>query len=105
MNASQVLKRIVEDLREKDDNAPFVEKFIEQQGYPIWEKAEIRLPLANGFFIHIAVTTNGLRAGDRNPVLRLRQGYGACTLLVAVFYVFFSLLKNKMILLVKPFNA
>lgn len=45
MNASQVLKRIVEDLREKDANAPFVEKFIEQQGYPIWEKAEIRLPL------------------------------------------------------------
>ena len=24
---------------------------------------------------------NVLRAGDRNPVLRLRQGYGACTLL------------------------
>jgi len=23
-----------------------------------------------------------LRAGDRNPMLRLRQGYGACTLLV-----------------------
>ncbi len=45
MNASQVLKRIVEDLREKDANVPFVEKFIEQQGYPIWEKAEIRLPL------------------------------------------------------------
>ena len=27
---------------------------------------------------------NVLRAGDRNPVLRLRQGYGACTLLSAV---------------------
>jgi hypothetical protein len=27
------------------------------------------------------LTGNGLRAGDRNPVLRLRQGYGACTLL------------------------
>jgi len=26
---------------------------------------------------------NGLRVGDRNPVLRLRQGYGACTLLPA----------------------
>jgi hypothetical protein len=25
------------------------------------------------------------RAGDRNPVLRLRQGYGACTLLQAGF--------------------
>jgi len=24
-----------------------------------------------------------LRAGDRSPVLRLRQGYGACTLLYA----------------------
>ena len=29
---------------------------------------------------------NGLRAGDRNPVLRLRQGYGACTLLAAEQY-------------------
>jgi hypothetical protein len=27
---------------------------------------------------------NGLRAGERSPVLRLRQGYGACTLLKAV---------------------
>jgi hypothetical protein len=27
------------------------------------------------------VATNVSRAGDRNPVLRLRQGYGACTLL------------------------
>jgi hypothetical protein len=27
------------------------------------------------------MATNGLRAGDRNPVLRLRQGYGACALL------------------------
>jgi len=27
------------------------------------------------------ITHNVLRAGDRNPVLRLRQGYGACTLL------------------------
>ena len=31
------------------------------------------------------LTINGLRACDRNPVLRLRQGYGACTLLPAVF--------------------
>jgi hypothetical protein len=29
---------------------------------------------------------NGSRAGDRNPVLRLRQGYGACTLLAVVHY-------------------
>ena len=29
------------------------------------------------------VSANVLRAGARNPVLRLRQGYGACTLLVA----------------------
>lgn len=27
---------------------------------------------------------NGMRAGDRSPVLRLRQGYGACTLLGGV---------------------
>jgi len=26
---------------------------------------------------------NVLRVGDRSPVLRLRQGYGACTLLQA----------------------
>jgi len=32
---------------------------------------------------------NGLRAGDRNPVLRLRQGYGACTLLGAVIFIWF----------------
>jgi len=31
------------------------------------------------------MTANGLRAGDRNPVLRLRQGYGACTLLAVGF--------------------
>jgi hypothetical protein len=30
---------------------------------------------------------NGLRAGDRSPVLRLRQGYGACTLLCFVLYL------------------
>jgi hypothetical protein len=28
---------------------------------------------------------NGLRAGDRSPVLRLRLGYGYYTLLEAVF--------------------
>jgi len=27
------------------------------------------------------ITANVLRAGDCSPVLRLRQGYGACTLL------------------------
>jgi hypothetical protein len=32
--------------------------------------------------MHIAYNVS--RAGDRNPVLRLRQGYGACTLLPAV---------------------
>jgi hypothetical protein len=33
--------------------------------------------------------TNVLRAGDRSPVLRLRQGYGACTLLAVVFIISF----------------
>ena len=37
----------------------------------------------NRRFIHRIGIANGLRAGDRNPVLRLRQGYGACTLLQA----------------------
>jgi len=32
------------------------------------------------------LTHNGLRAGDRSPVLRLRQGYGACTLLCTGLY-------------------
>jgi hypothetical protein len=30
----------------------------------------------------VGVSSTGLRAGDRSPVLRLRQGYGACTLCV-----------------------
>jgi len=29
---------------------------------------------------------NGLRTGARNPVLRLRQGYGACALLEKVLF-------------------
>jgi len=32
------------------------------------------------------IVANVLRAGDRGPVLRLRQGYGACTLLGVVLY-------------------
>jgi hypothetical protein len=31
------------------------------------------------------MTANVPRTGARNPVLRLRQGYGACALLAAVF--------------------
>jgi hypothetical protein len=31
--------------------------------------------------VSVIIAANGLRAGDRSPVLRLRQGYGACTLL------------------------
>ena len=34
---------------------------------------------------------NGLRAGDRSPVLLLRQGYGACTLLVGAIHIFCSM--------------
>jgi hypothetical protein len=37
---------------------------------------------------------NVLRAGDRNPVLRLRQGYGACTLLGAGELIKISLFTN-----------
>jgi len=33
--------------------------------------------------IQNSIGTNVPRAGDRNPVLRLRQGYVACTLLWA----------------------
>jgi hypothetical protein len=35
--------------------------------------------------VALSIGHNDLRAGDRSPVLRLRQGYGACTLLWAVF--------------------
>jgi hypothetical protein len=38
--------------------------------------------LINHFSGFYGIATNGLRAGARNPVLRLRQGYGACTLCV-----------------------
>jgi len=31
--------------------------------------------------LSLSIGYNVSRAGDRNPVLRLRQGYGACTLL------------------------
>jgi hypothetical protein len=34
------------------------------------------------------IAYNVSRAGDRNPVLRLRQGYGACTLLGAAHLLF-----------------
>jgi hypothetical protein len=38
---------------------------------------------------------NVLRAGARNPVLRLRQGYGACTLLgTGCFYFLFPFDSN-----------
>jgi hypothetical protein len=33
--------------------------------------------------LDFTLALNVPRAGDRNPVLRLRQGYGACTLLQA----------------------
>ena len=35
------------------------------------------------------VADNVSRAGDRNPVLRLRQGYGACTLLRAGLFLYY----------------
>ena len=40
--------------------------------------------LCAGGMLSATIEYNGLRAGERNPVLRLRQGYGACTLLAAV---------------------
>ena len=43
--------------------------------------------------LSLSIGYNVLRAGDRNPVLRLRQGYGACTLLCVVF----SFESNKVI--------
>ena len=40
-------------------------------------------PIGILMLLGFKITTNGLRAGDRSPVLRLRQGYGACALLWA----------------------
>ena len=50
-----------------------------------------RVGILSTVFLLVYVTSVGRptlapnvpRAGDRNPVLRLRQGYGACTLLQA----------------------
>jgi len=42
--------------------------------------------LCAGGMLSATIEYNVLRAGDRNPVLRLRQGYGACTLLGVAFY-------------------
>jgi hypothetical protein len=41
------------------------------------------------FSSRLKISANVSRAGDRNPVLRLRQGYGACTLLGAVIFIWF----------------
>jgi hypothetical protein len=41
-----------------------------------------------------ALAFNGWRAGDRSPVLRLRQGYGACTLLAAGYLIFNNIFIN-----------
>jgi hypothetical protein len=38
--------------------------------------------------LDLELALNVPRAGDRNPVLRLRQGYGACTLLGAAHLLF-----------------
>jgi hypothetical protein len=38
---------------------------------------------------------NDLRAGDRSPALRLRQGHGACTLLAAVIHLFSFINQSK----------
>ena len=42
----------------------------------------------DGCTVGFRVADNGLRAGDRSPVFRLRQGYGACTLLCLVPFTF-----------------
>jgi hypothetical protein len=46
-----------------------------------WFLLFIFCSLKNTFGFGLTVTANEPRAGDRNPVLRLRLGYGACTLL------------------------
>ena len=41
------------------------------------------------FTVRPKIAPNVLRVGARNPVLRLRQGYGACTLLRAGLFFYY----------------
>ncbi len=39
-NATPALKRIVADLKTKNEKYPFVEQFVKKEGYPLWKYAE-----------------------------------------------------------------
>ena len=41
-NASPEIKRIIEDLKVKNEAHPFVEQFIVKEGYPLWEYAKMQ---------------------------------------------------------------
>lgn len=46
-DANPILKRIISDLRTQEYEKPFIEKFVRNEGYPIWSKAKINLPNSN----------------------------------------------------------
>jgi hypothetical protein len=50
-------------------------------GFPVIWSQQIIFSSHIQNIISNKIAHNGLRVGERSPVLRLRQGYGACTLL------------------------
>ncbi|MBL0200692.1 MAG: hypothetical protein IPP81_11275 [Chitinophagaceae bacterium] len=42
-NADPILKRIVEDLKQKNSLHPFVEQFVKNEGLPVWKYAKITI--------------------------------------------------------------
>ena len=40
-NTDPIIKRIVEDLKQKNALHPFVEQFVKKEGYPVWQYAKI----------------------------------------------------------------
>jgi len=36
-NTDPIIKRIVEDLKQKNALHPFVEQFVKKEGYPVWQ--------------------------------------------------------------------
>jgi len=46
-NADPIIKRIVEDLKQKNALHPFVEQFVKKEGYPAWNFAKIKIATPN----------------------------------------------------------
>ncbi len=50
-NASPQLNRIIEDLKAKEKEHSFIEQFVAEVGYPLWQYAEIKRAKPNGNFL------------------------------------------------------